>query len=154
HMARRLAQRGSSVSVRPSEAPEDDVPPHEQMRRLVQAAFQELDAGELSFSLAAPSTPSADAGTPWGAVELGAVVAARDACESSKAAAPREPAAPESAPPRPPVHEGHALTANAARVPTHRGQPTMLPAPDTLEGVAPAVAAAYAGPAVQATPPP
>ena len=71
HMARRLAQRAGSM--RPSQMP--PAPPANEQREVRQAAgvaFQELDAGELSFSLAAPSPAGSDAqGTSWRAVEMG-----------------------------------------------------------------------------------
>ena len=68
-MARRVAER------RAQRAPEPSIPPIEaaQVRRAAAAAFQELDAGELSFALAEPALRRTESGT-WRAVEIGEAV--------------------------------------------------------------------------------
>lgn len=70
-MARRVAERRVSG---PRTDP-DPVPPAEaaQIRRAAAAAFQELDAGELSFALAEPTARRSESGT-WRAVEIGEAV--------------------------------------------------------------------------------
>jgi hypothetical protein len=120
HMAKRIAQRGFST-MRPSEAPR---PPEDksvaEVRQVASAAFQELDAGELSFSLAAPSNAPAD--TAWRAVELGALHPA--------------PPQPITQAPITASHGAEAIVAPAApRVPALR--PQTVPAPDTIPGIAP-----------------
>lgn len=68
-MARRMIER--RVQPRPA----DVVPAIEaaQVRRAAAAAFQELDAGELSFALAEPAPRRSESGT-WRAVEIGEAV--------------------------------------------------------------------------------
>ncbi len=72
-MARRMADR------RLSQAPPAPIPaessPSREVRDVVAAAFEELDAGELSFELAEPASDSKD-DTPdsWRPVELGQMV--------------------------------------------------------------------------------
>jgi DNA-binding SARP family transcriptional activator len=70
-MAKRVAERRVSG---PRTDP-DPVPPAEaaQIRRAAAAAFQELDAGELSFALAEPTARRSESGT-WRAVEIGEAV--------------------------------------------------------------------------------
>lgn len=70
-MARRVADRRAAAP----QAEPDPVPPAEaaQVRRAAAAAFQELDAGELSFALAEPTLRRTESGT-WRAVELGEAV--------------------------------------------------------------------------------
>jgi uncharacterized protein (AIM24 family) len=72
-MAKRLLQRGGRITVAP---PEDDGSPgeHAAIRAAAGAAFEELDAGELSFSLAAQEKPKAET-EHWHAREPGAVPA-------------------------------------------------------------------------------
>lgn len=90
HMARRVTQRVGPGSLRPSQVPPapavhapgdaDGAATAEAQLRVQQAAgvaFQELDAGELSFSLAAPPAhvPAGNAGASlWHAVEIGTAV--------------------------------------------------------------------------------
>jgi Tetratricopeptide repeat len=117
HMAKRIAQRGGSL--RPSQLPPEP-PANEQreVRQAASAAFQELDAGELSFSLAAPSPGGVDAGgAPWRAVEMGT--------PDSLPVRALQQGERRSEPP-PPVKRPAEL----------RLRPT-IPAPDTLPGVAP-----------------
>lgn len=70
-MAKRVAERRT---IAPRAEP-DPVPPAEaaQIRRAAAAAFQELDAGELSFALAEPTARRSESGT-WRAVEIGEAV--------------------------------------------------------------------------------
>ena len=122
HMARRIAQRGGSL--RPSQLPPE--PPANETREVRQAAgaaFQELDAGELSFSLAAPSPGGVDAGgAPWRAVEMGTPTMHRS--EPPPPPPSPSPSSPSLSPPQPP------------RRATIRFSAT-IPAPETLPGVAP-----------------
>ena len=72
-MAKRMSARIEGASILPS-APEDSQPTRE-VREVAGAAYQELDAGELSFALAEPTgEQSADgAGQSWRPHELGQV---------------------------------------------------------------------------------
>lgn len=67
-MARRVAQRLSGSSIAP--APPEGIPSRE-VRDVVAAAFEELDAGELSFGLAEGTTDSNEEPSEWRQVELG-----------------------------------------------------------------------------------
>lgn len=71
-MAKRVADRRTSSGPRTDP---DPVPPAEaaHIRRAAAAAFQELDAGELSFALAEPTARRSESGT-WRAVEIGEAV--------------------------------------------------------------------------------
>jgi Flp pilus assembly protein TadD len=73
-MARRMAERRGSTSGAPAPPPrEEESVPGREVREVVAAAFEELDAGELSFELAEPvSDKQADANEDWRSVELGA----------------------------------------------------------------------------------
>ncbi len=72
-MARRIGERRAVVQEDlPAQGPEV-APAEPQPREVIAAAFEELDAGELSFSLAEPSSP-APAPSSWSAVELGQAV--------------------------------------------------------------------------------
>lgn len=68
-----MAQRVAERRVQPAAG--DEVSPIEaaHVRRVATAAFQELDTGELTFSLAEPARDDAGRGT-WRAVELGEAV--------------------------------------------------------------------------------
>ncbi|MBS2012473.1 MAG: tetratricopeptide repeat protein [Deltaproteobacteria bacterium] len=71
-MARRMAERRSSMSP-PPELPAESVPSRE-VREVVAAAYEELDAGELSFALADPVSSGTEhevMGDSWRPVELG-----------------------------------------------------------------------------------
>ena len=69
-MARRMADRRAS-QMPPAPFPAESSPSRE-VRDVVAAAFEELDAGELSFELAAPASDSKDnAPNSWRPVELG-----------------------------------------------------------------------------------
>ncbi len=73
-MARRMAERRSSMS--PPNAAAAAVVPSREVREVVAAAYEELDAGELSFALADPvsSGEAAEAtADSWRPVELGNV---------------------------------------------------------------------------------
>jgi hypothetical protein len=124
HMAKRIGQRGFST-LRPSEpprAPEDTR--DEQVREVASAAFQELDAGELSFSLAAPSSAPPD--TAWRAVELGTLHPASPPPAQASTLAPVTAA-----------HGAEEIKALAPPcVPALR--PQTVTTPDTIPGVAPA----------------
>jgi Flp pilus assembly protein TadD/uncharacterized protein (AIM24 family) len=76
-MARRMAERRGAAAV--STAPSADAAaPGRDAREVVAAAFEELDAGELSFELAEPvSDKEADAKDDWRSVELGQVSSSR-----------------------------------------------------------------------------
>jgi len=70
-MAKRMQIRRESMGAPPTE---DDAQPNPEVRGVVATAYQELDAGELSFALAEPTseTPSGDeAAQSWRPVELG-----------------------------------------------------------------------------------
>ena len=75
-MARRIADRRASQSP-PPPLPEESSPSRE-VREVVAAAFEELDAGELSFALAEPASDSSEqkereggSADSWRPVELG-----------------------------------------------------------------------------------
>jgi uncharacterized protein (AIM24 family) len=74
-MAKRLLERGARV---PAATDGTSSPENVAVRAAAKAAFEELDAGELSFSLAAQEQPSStDAGNQWTATEPGATAAPR-----------------------------------------------------------------------------
>ena len=69
-MARRMAERRASQSP-PAMAPAESSPSRE-VRDVVAAAYEELDAGELSFALAEPARePHDNSADSWRPVELG-----------------------------------------------------------------------------------
>lgn len=70
-LARRIAQRRASAA--PPPLAEARVPSRE-VREVVATAFEELDAGDLSFALAEPADSPHD-GDQWSPVELGALPA-------------------------------------------------------------------------------
>jgi Flp pilus assembly protein TadD len=75
-MAKRMAERlgassGAGLSADASPAAADSGPGQD-VRDVANAAFEELDAGELSFELAAPASDKAGNDQDWRAVELGA----------------------------------------------------------------------------------
>lgn len=75
-MARRMEGRRNSMSP-PAPVPEASSPSRE-VRDVVAAAFEELDAGDLSFALADPTSDSRDrAPDSWRPVELGQMPSAR-----------------------------------------------------------------------------
>lgn len=69
-MARRIAERRSSAVAGPLSADEEAIASRE-ARDVVAAAFEELDAGELSFALAEPASDNHAARGSWRPVELG-----------------------------------------------------------------------------------
>jgi hypothetical protein len=73
HLVKRVAER-TTLAPRASTPPGAPVLPTAEMRQALRAAFSELDAGELTFQLAAPAPKEgpADGGSLWRAVELGA----------------------------------------------------------------------------------
>jgi uncharacterized protein (AIM24 family) len=83
-MARRMAERRASQSPPPMMPAESS--PSREVRDVVAAAYEELDAGELSFALAEPASDtdarnrSADS---WRPVELGNVAAGADGAPRS-----------------------------------------------------------------------
>lgn len=91
-MARRMAERRASQSPpghlsRPAAAggPPEESSEAREVREVVTAAYEELDAGELSFELAQPVSDSRDDQPgSWRPVELGQVQAADDAAASAK----------------------------------------------------------------------
>ena len=70
-MARRMADRRSSLSPPPPIPSESN--PSREVREVVAAAFEELDAGELSFALAEPASDSREerSADSWRPIELG-----------------------------------------------------------------------------------
>jgi len=75
-MARRMADRRRSQAPAPRPA---ESSPSRAARDVVAAAFEELDAGELSFELAEPASDSRDAAPDaWSPVELGRMTAPHD----------------------------------------------------------------------------
>ncbi len=98
-MARRMADR------RLSQAPPAPVPaessPSREVRDVVAAAFEELDAGELSFELAEPASDSKDnSPDSWSPVELGQMVRTK-APSSSRLADSQKPDTRDGPPPAP-----------------------------------------------------
>jgi hypothetical protein len=128
HMAKRLAQRAGSM--RPSQLP--PAPPANEQREVRQAAgvaFQELDAGELSFSLAAPSPAGSDAqGTPWRAVEIGTPHASD---------VPRAPGTGTGTVPAPDMRRSDPPPAIVEKPHADARAKVTIPAPETLQGVVP-----------------
>jgi hypothetical protein len=125
-MARRIADRHGPVSIR-------DVTPaaeHEAESIAVRAAaakaFQELDAGELSFALAEPTVRRADMATgTWRAIELGQAIPTGRRSEPP-------PSLPVTTPPPPAAESARVQSmaesaAAAARLP---GAPTVPDLPD------------------------
>jgi len=99
-MARRMAERRASQSP-PGPLPAESNPSRE-LREVVAAAYEELDAGELSFELAQPASDSRDEQPgSWRPVELGQVHATDDEAASAKPDTkdgpppPRAPAIPQ-----------------------------------------------------------
>src|SRR4051812_22496516 len=69
-MARRMSERRASQT--PPALPLPDSSPSREVRDVVAAAYEELDAGELSFALAEPASDTRDnAPNSWRPVELG-----------------------------------------------------------------------------------
>ena len=83
-MARRMAERRASQSPPPMVPAESS--PSREVRDVVAAAYEELDAGELSFALAEPASDTArrSSADSWRPVELGQMARA-----GSQRAAPR-----------------------------------------------------------------
>jgi uncharacterized protein (AIM24 family) len=72
HMAKRMVERKSRVTVpAPSGAPQSAS--GNELRVVAGLAFDELDAGDITFSLAEPAAATSEGGT-WHAIELGAIV--------------------------------------------------------------------------------
>jgi uncharacterized protein (AIM24 family) len=96
-MAKRLLDRAAGGS--PADSPVS--PGHVAIRAAAKAAFEELDAGELSFSLAAQDPPSPSDTGQWTATEPGATAAPRSRHPSGemRASAQPQPFMPSSIPP-------------------------------------------------------
>jgi Flp pilus assembly protein TadD len=110
-MARRVAaQRGASM--RPADGTATSIE-DAAIRATAAVAFQELDAGELSFALAEPAVRRTESAT-WRAIELGR--------------ATRAPSVPPPAPPAPPA-------ATQTRAPSQRPPPAVR-APRSLSEIA------------------
>ncbi len=75
-MARRLGEKIASTQKAPPSKRGQATGGEAEVRGAVAAAFEELDAGEISFSLAEPATGSAQSGT-WLAIEPGAIPPSR-----------------------------------------------------------------------------
>ncbi len=77
-MARRMSERqrvANTASAPPAPSTEDDPAPGREVREAVATAFEELDAGELSFALAEPTGDSGnDRADSWRPHELGKAV--------------------------------------------------------------------------------
>jgi Flp pilus assembly protein TadD/uncharacterized protein (AIM24 family) len=129
-MAKRLRDRGERTTPLVNSG---GVPPIENaaIRAAASAAFEELDAGELSFSLAAQEQPASVTG-PWRSREPGALVAPQASVASSPSPATEPPA--QSPPPSDP--ESPPLPAHQSP-PEGSGQPASVAIPrlrhDTLE---------------------
>lgn len=97
-MARRMADRRASQA--PPAPMSEESSPSREVRDVVAAAFEELDAGELSFALAEPVSDSRDAEGPdsWRPVELGNMRTRLDGSPLSVRAS-NEPGALDSAKP-------------------------------------------------------
>lgn len=79
-MARRMAERRSSMS--PPAAPPAESVPSREVREVVAAAYEELDAGELSFALADPVSSGGEhehTADSWRPVELGNMISRSEA---------------------------------------------------------------------------
>jgi len=75
-MARRMAERRASMSPPAAAPPAAPAVPSREVREVALAAYEELDAGELSFALAEPASDSHDDGpNSWRSVELGQMAA-------------------------------------------------------------------------------
>ena len=118
-MARRMAERRASVS--PPPMPPAESSPSREVRDVVAAAFEELDAGELSFALAEPVVDARDAsGDSWRPVELGQMAAADGAPRSmrgSELAQEAESQKPDTKDGPPPIAAADAAEASS---PSHR----------------------------------
>ncbi len=103
-MARRMADRRASQLPAPIAGESSS---SREMREVVAAAFEELDAGELSFALAEPASDSSDASerapNSWSPVELGQMM--RGSPVSVRGAETMKPDTKDGPPPapRPPV---------------------------------------------------
>ena len=100
-MAKRMAERRLSQAPLPMPA---ESSPSREVRAVVAAAFEELDAGELSFELAAPASDSKDSEPDsWRPVELGQMTRPRnDAHPSSgRALESAKPDTKDGPPPAP-----------------------------------------------------
>ena len=131
-MARRMADRRASMNPAPP-IPEESVPSRE-VRDVVATAYEELDAGELSFELAEPASDSTEGKGPdsWRPVELGQGVRSNDQTPRSLGNAPQSSA--------PSANHGNGNgTANgdAAGLP-HVGKPPGIRRPTLIVGVPPA----------------
>jgi len=96
-MAKRIAARrdGGGNAV----ATPEDVQPSQEVRDVAGAAYQELDAGELSFALAEPSNERDGAGQSWRPVELGQFRAGEGTGRATERPEPRKPNTRDGPPP-------------------------------------------------------
>jgi uncharacterized protein (AIM24 family) len=91
-MARRMAQRHASQA--PPDSGGEEASAARELRDVVAAAYEELDAGELSFELAAPASDSRDnSPDSWRPVELGNMLRRDDGSPLSSRGSGRVPQA-------------------------------------------------------------
>jgi hypothetical protein len=150
-MAKRLVERRQRTGLSvPPEAPPAGL--DEGVRSVAEAAFSELDAGELRFALAQPGTPRAGDGD-WHTHEIGG----GSGPPRSTRSVPPPPVAPApswvhdsaTAPP-PPLALAPAPVSTRVIPPPMPGvdKPTSLPAPATSQAVAPTLLGLPEGPPV------
>lgn len=136
-MARRMAERRSSMSP-PAAVPAESVPSRE-VREVVAAAYEELDAGELSFALADPvssGTEHEHTADSWRPVELGNMIKG-DASPHSARGGSTAPSGEEADSKKPDTKDGPP-PAQAPAIP-QVGQPRSLGRrPTLIVGVPPA----------------
>lgn len=119
-MARRMADRRASQV--PAAVFRDDSSPAREAREAVATAFEELDAGELSFELAKPASDSRDnSPDSWRPVELGNIQRRPDGSPLSvrgeqRAADSKKPDTRDGPPPSPANHR-HTLMVGVAPPP-------------------------------------
>lgn len=162
-MARRMADRRASQS--PPTVLASEAGPSREVRDVIAAAYEELDAGELSFALAEPASDSRDNSPDnWRPVELGQVTRTpTDRPFSGRASESMKPDTRDG-PPRPPnvagdgASTGHRPTLMVGVAPPHAERDlealSRLPSPRppsfaTDEAVAPALARPARIPAVR-----
>ena len=117
-MARRMAERRTSQSPPPMVPAESSA--SREVREVVAAAYEELDAGELSFALAEPvSDTRDDSGDSWRSLELGQVAdAAPRSLRGAELAQATESRKPDTRDGPPPIAALPQLAEPAA--PSHR----------------------------------
>jgi uncharacterized protein (AIM24 family) len=129
-MARRIAQR---QSLSAPAAPPADERTEEEAREVVAAAFEELDAGELSFAIAEQASPGSnhdDQGDRWRSIELGHAGELRGDFPAAVTPATAKPDTRDGPPPAPSLpHLGQAAT--LGRTPT-----LIAPAPTSHDPLA------------------